>query len=34
MATLEEEEKEAGRSWDHMAKKEMHTYHTSMISYP
>ena len=34
MATLEEEEEEASRSWNHMAKKGVHTYHLSMISCP
>jgi hypothetical protein len=31
MTMLEEEEK-ASRSWNHMAKKEAHTYHLSVIS--
>ena len=35
MVTLEEEEEEeASRFWNHMAKKEVHTYHLSVISCP
>jgi len=29
----EDEEEEVGRSHDHMAKKEAHTYHPFVISY-
>jgi hypothetical protein len=31
---LEEEEEVASRSWNHMAKKGVHTYHLSVISCP
>jgi hypothetical protein len=34
MAMLEEEEEVASRSWNHMAKKGVHTYHLSVISCP
>ena len=30
--TLEEEEKEAGRSQDHRAKKEVHVYDPSIVN--
>jgi len=34
VATLEEEEEEAGHSRDHTSKKVVHTYHPSVISCP
>jgi hypothetical protein len=33
-AELEEEEEEAGYSWDHTAKKRAHMYHHSVIACP